>query len=104
MLRELGVRLWADGASLRFRAPLGVMTAELKAEVAAHKLEPGATLKAAVDPASNKLLLSGTGGPNARTVVNYRAINPSGTQTFRSSTLGSLNGSCSLSGGGCRKR
>ena len=36
-LSQLGVRLWLDGEQLRFRAPQGVLTPELKAEMARHK-------------------------------------------------------------------
>ena len=36
-LDRLGVGLWLDGDQLRFRAPQGVMTAELKARLTQHK-------------------------------------------------------------------
>jgi amino acid adenylation domain-containing protein len=38
-LRRLGVTLWVEENSLRYRAPQGIMTAELRAEVAASKAE-----------------------------------------------------------------
>ena len=37
--RTLGVELWADGDRLRVRAPTGVMTPELRAELAENKTE-----------------------------------------------------------------
>lgn len=36
-VRGLGVQLWVDGANLRFRAPQGVLDAELKAQLSAAK-------------------------------------------------------------------
>ena len=36
-LSQLGVRLWLDGEQLRFRAPQGVLTPELKAQLVRHK-------------------------------------------------------------------
>ncbi|RUP03633.1 MAG: amino acid adenylation domain-containing protein [Mycobacterium sp.] len=36
-VRNLGVQLWVDGANLRFRAPQGVLDAELKAQLSAAK-------------------------------------------------------------------
>lgn len=36
-VRSMGVHLWVDGASLRFRAPQGVLDAELKAQLSAAK-------------------------------------------------------------------
>ena len=36
-LRNLKVKLTADGGRLRYSAPAGVMTAELRRELAAHK-------------------------------------------------------------------
>ncbi|GGS29398.1 non-ribosomal peptide synthetase [Actinokineospora fastidiosa] len=38
-LEDLGVRLWADGDALRFRAPRGVLTGERRAVLAEHKAE-----------------------------------------------------------------
>jgi amino acid adenylation domain-containing protein len=36
-LNERGIELWFEGARLRFRAPKGALTAELRDEVAAHR-------------------------------------------------------------------
>ncbi|MFV8320566.1 amino acid adenylation domain-containing protein [Mycobacterium sp. 23] len=36
-VRGMGVQLWVDGANLRFRAPQGVLDAELKAQLSAAK-------------------------------------------------------------------
>ncbi|WP_280255890.1 non-ribosomal peptide synthetase [Nocardia wallacei] len=36
-LRQRGVHLWVDGAQLRFRAPQGVLTAEHRDQLVAHK-------------------------------------------------------------------
>lgn len=36
-LRQRGVHLWADGEQLRFRAPQGVLTAELREQLVANK-------------------------------------------------------------------
>ena len=36
-LRQRGVHLWADGEQLRFRAPQGVLTAELRKKLVANK-------------------------------------------------------------------
>lgn len=36
-VRSMGVQLWVDGANLRFRAPQGVLDAELKAQLSAAK-------------------------------------------------------------------
>ncbi|WP_253805086.1 MULTISPECIES: non-ribosomal peptide synthetase [Nocardia] len=36
-LRQRGVHLWADGEQLRFRAPQGVLTADHREQLAAHK-------------------------------------------------------------------
>ncbi|MEU6562853.1 amino acid adenylation domain-containing protein [Nocardia nova] len=36
-LRQRGVHLWADGEQLRFRAPQGALTAELREQLTAHK-------------------------------------------------------------------
>lgn len=44
-LRALGVRLWAEGGQLRFRAPKGVLTDEHKATLRAHKAEILASLQ-----------------------------------------------------------
>lgn len=38
-VRRIGVQLWVDGANLRFRAPQGVLGADLKAQLAAAKAE-----------------------------------------------------------------
>ena len=38
-LSHLGVRLWLDGDQLRFRAPQGTLTAELKAQLAERKAD-----------------------------------------------------------------
>ncbi|MEV5650917.1 amino acid adenylation domain-containing protein [Nocardia sp. NPDC052254] len=36
-LRQRGVHLWADGEQVRFRAPQGVVTAQLREQLTAHK-------------------------------------------------------------------
>lgn len=38
-LRGIGVQLWADGENLRYRAPQQVLTADLKAQLAAVKTD-----------------------------------------------------------------
>ena len=38
-LRQLDVRLWTEGDRLRFNAPEGILTAELRSELAARKRE-----------------------------------------------------------------
>jgi amino acid adenylation domain-containing protein len=38
-LRDLGLRLWADGERLRYKAPPGVLTPALRADLAEHKSE-----------------------------------------------------------------
>lgn len=37
LLRERGVRLWAEAGSLRFQAPAGAVDAELRSAISAHK-------------------------------------------------------------------
>ncbi|MBN1238807.1 MAG: AMP-binding protein, partial [Gammaproteobacteria bacterium] len=46
-LRERDIRLWTDGAKLRYSAPEGAMTEEIRAEVAKHRAELLAFLAAA---------------------------------------------------------
>ena len=38
-LRRLGIELWVDGERLRYKAPKGVLTSTLRAELTDHKLE-----------------------------------------------------------------
>ncbi|HEY0606708.1 MAG TPA: condensation domain-containing protein, partial [Herpetosiphonaceae bacterium] len=38
-LRDLGIRLWSEGERLRYHAPEGALTAELRAEIVARKAE-----------------------------------------------------------------
>ncbi|MEU6701231.1 amino acid adenylation domain-containing protein [Pseudonocardia sp. NPDC046786] len=49
-LRGRGATLWADGGSLRFRAPRGVLTTELRESLTARKEEVLALLRADEEP------------------------------------------------------
>jgi hypothetical protein len=49
-LRRRGVELRPEGAGLRYRAPVGVMTEDVKAKVAAVKADVLALLEAEADP------------------------------------------------------
>ncbi|MGE0127952.1 MAG: amino acid adenylation domain-containing protein [Blastocatellales bacterium] len=58
-LRSLDVKLWSEGAKLRYSAPDGVMTQALRAELAEHKTEILAFLRhadAAVNQAASAIL------------------------------------------------
>ncbi len=44
-LRELGIKIWAEGEKLRFNAPQGALTSELKTELADRKQEVLAFLR-----------------------------------------------------------
>ncbi|HEX9439846.1 MAG TPA: hypothetical protein VF909_09200, partial [Roseiflexaceae bacterium] len=46
-LRDLGVRLWVEGDRLRYSAPPGVLTAALRAEIAARRADMLSVLRAA---------------------------------------------------------
>ena len=46
-LRDLGVRLWVEGDRLRYSAPPGVLTAALRAEIAARRADILSVLRAA---------------------------------------------------------
>ena len=40
-LSHRGVRLWLDGDQVRFKAPQGTLTSELKDQLVQHKSRPG---------------------------------------------------------------
>jgi len=48
-LNDQGIKLWADGDKLRYKAPSGALTPELLAEIAKHKAEILTLLRAAQD-------------------------------------------------------
>jgi hypothetical protein len=57
--RSLGVELWAEGDRLRYRAPKGVLTPTLLAELVAHKEEMLALLRQAqISPRPSSAALS----------------------------------------------
>ena len=45
-VRKQGVRLWVDSGQVRYRAPRDVLTEALRAQLAAHKSEILALLRA----------------------------------------------------------
>jgi hypothetical protein len=49
-LKGLDIKLWLKGEKLRFQAPKGVMTPEIKEEIAAKKTEILDFLKAGKNP------------------------------------------------------
>ena len=67
-LRSLGVEVWAEGDRLRYKAPKGALTPELRAELVGYKADILAFLHKATPgrPALPPIPLAPRGGPLPR--------------------------------------
>lgn len=75
-LRALGVDLRADGDALRYRAPAGVLTPELRQELIEHKEELLELLRPATLPAGCAVRFVGPSpvilGPHGENPIDFR--------------------------------
>ena len=69
-LSQQGVRLWLDGEQVRFRAPQGAMSSQLKAQLAERKDELREFLRQVQSS------LEGQAGPAISPVSRYCRISP----------------------------
>ncbi|WP_371502635.1 LLM class flavin-dependent oxidoreductase [Kitasatospora sp. NBC_00374] len=97
-LREAGVDLWAEDGKLRFRAPAGALTSELRAALAAHRDEVMELLgrAAAARAVAPAIVPAGTGEPlpmssQQRRMWFFEQVHP-GTSTYHMTASWRLTG------------